>query len=183
MRWTNERLTWNDILEIVEDYQLDRCMKESKSVSVRTEVAEGIPEFKSYREAVLEGPRQMAECGQVRHIASRCRGTRVNVICGNCGKNGHYARMCKEPYAKCAECGLEGHVCLMCVCCFVNCNMQTHEFNELASKPPSPSVCLRVGGKRCSNWRSSVDVDPHVLCTSCKGHDCNPELTCNECIS
>ncbi|XP_064089901.1 CCHC-type zinc finger nucleic acid binding protein-like [Macrobrachium nipponense] len=50
------------------------------------------------------------KCGQVGHIASECQGTRMNVVCGNCGRNGHYARMCKEQHAKCVECGLEGHL-------------------------------------------------------------------------
>ncbi|XP_064077860.1 uncharacterized protein LOC135195536 [Macrobrachium nipponense] len=56
------------------------------------------------------GDNKRVRCGQVGHIASGCQGTRVNVVCGNCGKNGHYARMCKELHAKCVECGMEGHV-------------------------------------------------------------------------
>ena len=38
----------------------------------------------------------------------------TNVICGNCGKDGHYARMCKEQRAECTECGVEGHVARVC---------------------------------------------------------------------
>ena len=75
MRWTNERLTWNDILEI-EDYELDRCMKESRNVSVKTEVAEVVPEFKSYREAVLEGLKRMAE----RVVDRSVRASNVSVV-------------------------------------------------------------------------------------------------------
>ncbi|XP_068243830.1 uncharacterized protein [Palaemon carinicauda] len=56
MRWTQERLTWDDILEIVEDYELDRCMKESKSVSVRTGMEESVIDFGSYKDAILIGP-------------------------------------------------------------------------------------------------------------------------------
>ncbi|XP_064101750.1 CCHC-type zinc finger nucleic acid binding protein-like [Macrobrachium nipponense] len=53
-------------------------------------------------------------CGQVGHIASGCRGTSMNVVCGNCRKNRHYARKCKEPRAKCVECGMEGHLESLC---------------------------------------------------------------------
>ncbi|XP_068209447.1 uncharacterized protein, partial [Palaemon carinicauda] len=55
MRWTQERLTWDDILEIVEDYQLDRCLKESRSVSVRNGMEESVPNFVSFRDAVMRG--------------------------------------------------------------------------------------------------------------------------------
>ncbi|XP_068227433.1 uncharacterized protein [Palaemon carinicauda] len=61
MRWTKERLTWDDILEIVEDYELDRCMKKSKSVSVRTGMEASDPEFVSFRDAVMRGPMRVAD--------------------------------------------------------------------------------------------------------------------------
>ncbi|XP_066983487.1 uncharacterized protein DDB_G0283697-like [Macrobrachium rosenbergii] len=60
-RWTNERLTWGEILETVEDYELDRVIKESRSVSVRAGVDERVPEFGSFRDAVLRGPMRMAD--------------------------------------------------------------------------------------------------------------------------
>ncbi|XP_068227404.1 uncharacterized protein, partial [Palaemon carinicauda] len=61
IRWTQERLTWDDILELVEDYELDRCMKESKSVSVRTGMEESVIEFGSYKDAILRGPMRIAD--------------------------------------------------------------------------------------------------------------------------
>ncbi|XP_068237089.1 CCHC-type zinc finger nucleic acid binding protein-like [Palaemon carinicauda] len=48
--------------------------------------------------------------GTTGHVASGCRSNRTNVICSNCGKNGHYVRMCQELRAKCTECGVDGHV-------------------------------------------------------------------------
>ncbi|XP_066964919.1 uncharacterized protein [Macrobrachium rosenbergii] len=60
-RWTNERLTLGEILEIVEDYELDRVIRESRSVSVRAGVDERVPEFGSFRDAVLRGPMRMAD--------------------------------------------------------------------------------------------------------------------------
>ncbi|XP_068210793.1 golgin subfamily A member 6-like protein 22 [Palaemon carinicauda] len=59
MRWMQERLTWDDILEIVEDYELDMCMKESKSVSVRTGMKESVIEYGSYKDTFLRGPMRM----------------------------------------------------------------------------------------------------------------------------
>ncbi|XP_068229220.1 uncharacterized protein [Palaemon carinicauda] len=61
MRWMQERLTWDDILEILEDYELDRCMKESKSVSVRTGMEESVIEFGNHKDGVLRGPMRIAD--------------------------------------------------------------------------------------------------------------------------
>ncbi|XP_068240909.1 uncharacterized protein [Palaemon carinicauda] len=51
-----------------------------------------------------------SRCGMTGHTASGCRSNSTNVICGNCGKYGPYARMCWEKHAKCSECGVDGHI-------------------------------------------------------------------------
>ncbi|XP_064107967.1 uncharacterized protein LOC135216523 [Macrobrachium nipponense] len=129
MRWTDERLMWNNILVIVEDYELDKCMEESRSVSVRTQVAEIIPEFKRYRKAVLEGLRRMAE----RVVDRSVRASSVNVVspkrdrsasvgrigsvscereqqCYRCGKPGHKKNECRWMLGACFRCGQMGHL-------------------------------------------------------------------------
>ncbi|XP_068204792.1 CCHC-type zinc finger nucleic acid binding protein-like [Palaemon carinicauda] len=53
-------------------------------------------------------------CGMIGDIASGCRSDRTNVIFGNYGKDGHYARMCKEHRTKCTECGVDGHITKVC---------------------------------------------------------------------
>ncbi|XP_064077631.1 CCHC-type zinc finger nucleic acid binding protein-like [Macrobrachium nipponense] len=133
MRWTNERLTWNDILEIVEDYEFDKCMKESRSVSIRTEVNEGIPEFRSYREAVLEGLRQMAEQAADRSIRAsnvcmvkptRDRSVSVGRLgsvscervqkCYRYGKAEHKKNECQWALGACFRCGKTEHLVSGC---------------------------------------------------------------------
>ncbi|XP_068215710.1 uncharacterized protein [Palaemon carinicauda] len=53
-------------------------------------------------------------CGMTGHIASGCRSNHTNVICGNCGRAAHYARMSEEQHAKCTECGVDGHTARVC---------------------------------------------------------------------
>ncbi|XP_068200737.1 CCHC-type zinc finger nucleic acid binding protein-like [Palaemon carinicauda] len=54
------------------------------------------------------------QCGMTGHIVSGYRGNPTNVICGNCGKNGHFARMYEEQRAKYTECGVDGHLARVC---------------------------------------------------------------------
>ncbi|XP_068208346.1 CCHC-type zinc finger nucleic acid binding protein-like [Palaemon carinicauda] len=53
-------------------------------------------------------------CGMTGHIVIGCRSNHRNVICGNCGKDGHYARLCQEQRARCTECGVDGRIALVC---------------------------------------------------------------------
>ncbi|XP_068225352.1 uncharacterized protein [Palaemon carinicauda] len=142
MRLMQERMTWDDILEIVEDYELDRCMKESKSVSVRTGKEESVIKFSSYEDAILRGPMRVAD--QVIHRSVRAsnggtmqanfgfrqgnwhnrdksvsaqRGmsdSRVRA-CFGCGDVGHRIGECKkENGVKCCRCGMTGHIVSGC---------------------------------------------------------------------
>ncbi|XP_064120808.1 uncharacterized protein LOC135225403 [Macrobrachium nipponense] len=94
-----------------------------------TEVAEGIPEFKSNREEVLEGPRQMVE----RVVDRSVRASNISVInpkrdriasigrvgsvsrdreqqCYRCGKQGHKKSECWWALGVCFACGQMGHI-------------------------------------------------------------------------
>lgn len=65
----------------------------------------------------------------------------------------------------------------MCVCYFIN--VQTHEPSKPERRGSAQSLCPSVDSKQCMHFRSPIGVDPHVLCTSCRGHDCNPNSTCS----
>ncbi|XP_068233503.1 serine/arginine repetitive matrix protein 1-like [Palaemon carinicauda] len=49
---------------------------------------------------------------------------------------------------------------------------------EHARRCPGPRV-----GKSCGAFLSKPDVDPHSLCSSCRGKVCSPSDTCPECAS
>ncbi|XP_066959067.1 uncharacterized protein [Macrobrachium rosenbergii] len=143
-RWTSERLTWGEILEIVEDYELDRVIKESRNVSVRAGVDERVPEFGSFRDAVLRGPMRMADSvidrsvrasnvevpvrmnggfvreqrvGRVRDSSVQ-RGRSVSgsrVKCFRRGKEGHTKNECRWALGTCFGCGQSGHLVSECM--------------------------------------------------------------------
>ncbi|XP_068206229.1 CCHC-type zinc finger nucleic acid binding protein-like [Palaemon carinicauda] len=54
------------------------------------------------------------QCGIAGYIASGCRSNHKNMIYGDCGKNAHYARMCRKQRAKCTGCGVDRHIAMVC---------------------------------------------------------------------
>src|SRR5678816_1074301 len=55
-------------------------------------------------------------CGGMDHWARDCQqGGRVRKpVCGNCGIEGHFSRMCRVPRNTCTQCGQMGHLAGMC---------------------------------------------------------------------
>ena len=62
-----------------------------------------------------------------------------------------------------------------CVTFFLDCgsSMNTKETRQ----------CPGKGGKRCSQFMTTLENDPHVLCRSCRGNPCARNATCVSCVS
>lgn len=57
--------------------------------------------------------------------------------------------------------------------------MQTHKSDKLVRKAAFPQrVCPGVSSRKRGNFCSYVEVDPHALCISCRGHDCSRDAEC-----
>ena len=46
---------------------------------------------------------------------------------------------------------------------------------------PAQRKCRGREGKNCNKFMSNLEVDGHLLCTSCRGQTCTREQTCSEC--
>ena len=49
------------------------------------------------------------------------------------------------------------------------------------STPPAKRLCPGPVGKQCGKFRSSLEVDPHPTCSSCRGRTCTSDNTCVIC--
>ena len=143
MRWTNERLLWEDVLELIEDRVFDEF--ETRYENELNEVNMGkkhIPQMKSYRDALKADPfavmmeflnENYGQRGNVSkgqdnwnrvssgrngrnnfNLRNEREAQNVQVNCFRCGKEGHRVSECRWATGACFGCGRMGHLVSQC---------------------------------------------------------------------
>lgn len=210
-RWTGERLLWEEVLEIVEDREFGENDREDATVYAGGRVKREVPEFRSYKEALMANPVDvMAKFldeyyGQNEETRGRKRvyvgQTRAGMRDTSVGRErsmsvnrsvSRNARVNMNNEVKCVRCNRMGHVRSNCRWALGQC-LGCGQTGHLVKDCPNPRMirCFKCGrnghfARECRNG-GSTDVGAAGMCGNCglMGHFSrmctNPRSVCEKC--
>ena len=163
MRRTRERMTWDYILEMVEDREFEgnasradegwttvamgkmrRAGNGYRASGVRMQQTQERPNMNGRNGMSRNGPK-CYRCGREGHVISACRWS--SGACLKCGSRDHMTRDCPNAGVNCFNCGEVGHMVAGCVNRSVvpacgNCGERGHFMRKC---PKERIVCGRCG--------------------------------------